>query len=216
MSVVEHLDNIGHRVERGLEGTIDSEQAQAVHAETSTGLDHRKLVMWIFIASETIFFAALMATYLVYRGKTPHEEGLGLLDLTVASANTFILLGSSLTMVLSLQSIENGKRGRMIVFLILTALLGLAFLGGQAYEYGKLFQEGIELNTTQFSATFFTLTGFHGSHVAVGVLWIIMLIIRALRGGVTPTNHLAVELGGLYWHFVDLVWVVLFTIIYLI
>lgn len=186
------------------------------HAETTTGLDHRKLVMWIFIASETIFFAALMATYLVYRGRTPHEQGLGLLDLNVASANTFILLASSLTMVTALQAIESGKRVRMIVLLILTALLGALFLGGQAYEYSALLREGVSIDTNLFGATFFTLTGFHGAHVFVGVIWITMLVIRALRGGVNPQNHLAVELGGLYWHFVDLVWVVLFTIIYLI
>lgn len=216
MSAIGNLEQAGHRVGEALEQVVDETHAQAEHAETTTGLDHRKLVMWIFIASETIFFAALMATYLVYRNRTPLEEGVGLLDINVASANTFILLASSLTMVLSLQSIENGKRGRMIFFLILTALLGALFLGGQAFEYNELLNEGISIDTNLFGATFFTLTGFHGAHVAVGVLWIIMLIIRSLRGGVTERNHLAVELGGLYWHFVDLVWVVLFTIIYLI
>ncbi len=216
MSAVGKLEQAGHRVGETLEDVVDEAHAQAEHAETSTGLDHRKLVMWIFIASETIFFAALMATYLVYRGHTPHEEGLGHLSVPVASFNTFILLASSLTMVLSLQAIEAGKRGRMIVLLILTALFGLAFLGGQAFEYNELLKEGISIDTNLFGATFFTLTGFHGTHVAVGILWITMLIIRALRGGITEHNHLAVELGGLYWHFVDLVWVVLFTIIYLI
>lgn len=216
MSAVGKLEQAGHRVGESVEQVVDETHAQAEHAQTTTGLDHRKLVMWVFIASETIFFAALMATYLVYRGKTPYEEGVGLLDLNVASLNTFILLASSLTMVMSLQAIENKKKGRMILFLVLTTILGLAFLGGQAYEYGKLLQEGISLDTNLFGATFFVLTGFHGSHVAVGVLWIVMLIIRALRGGISEHNHLSVELGGLYWHFVDLVWVVLFTIIYLI
>lgn len=216
MSAIGKVEKAGHAVGTAVETTVDEAHAHAEHAETTTGLDHRKLVMWIFIASETIFFAALMATYLVYRGKTPHEEGLGLLDLNVASANTFILLASSLTMVLSLQSIENGKKGRMIVLLILTALLGGLFLSGQAFEYSALLREGISIDTNLFGATFFTLTGFHGAHVFVGVIWITMLIIRALRGGVNAQNHLAVELGGLYWHFVDLVWVVLFTIIYLI
>jgi cytochrome c oxidase subunit III len=216
MSAVGNLEQAGHRVGEALEQVIDETHAQAEHAETTTGLDHRKLVMWVFIASETIFFAALMATYLVYRGKTLAEEGLEHLDLNVASANTFILLASSLTMVLSLQAIENGKKGRMIVLLILTALLGGVFLGGQAFEYNELLNHGVSIDTNLFGATFFTLTGFHGAHVAVGVLWIVMLIIRALRGGVNEHNHLAVELGGLYWHFVDLVWVVLFTIIYLI
>lgn len=216
MSALGKLEQAGHHVGEAVEAVVDQAHAQAVHAETSTGLDHRKLVMWVFIASETIFFAALMATYLVYKSKTPPADGLEHLDIWVASANTFILLFSSLTMVLSLQSIEDGKRGRMIFFLIATALLGLVFLGGQAFEYNELFTHGVSLDTNLFGATFFTLTGFHGAHVAVGVIWITMLIIRALRGGITPHNHLAVELGGLYWHFVDLVWVVLFTIIYLI
>lgn len=216
MSAVANLDKTGHHGAAAVEGAVDEAQAQAEHAETSTGLDHRKLVMWIFIASETIFFAALMATYLVYRGKTPYEEGLGHLNVWVASFNTFILLASSLTMVLSLQSIESGKKGRMIFFLILTAVFGALFLGGQVFEYLELFNHEVSIDTNLFGATFFTLTGFHGSHVAVGVLWIVMLIIRALRGGINEHNHLAVELGGLYWHFVDLVWVVLFTIIYLI
>lgn len=200
-----------------VEHAIDHAHSEPMHAPTSTGLDSRKLVIWTFIASEVIFFMGLMSTYLVYRGKTPVEEGLHHLDLNVASANTFILLASSLTMVLSLQAIAEGRRRRMIILLILTALLGLTFLGGQVYEYSLLlFAEGLSFNTSQFTATFFTLTGFHGSHVFVGVLWIIALIIRAARGGITQDNHLAVELGGLYWHFVDLVWVVLFTIIYLI
>ncbi len=216
MSAVGNLEKTGHRIGQGLENVIDEAHAQVDHAETTTGLDHRKLVMWIFIASETIFFAALMTTYLVFRGKTPPEEGLAHLDLTVASINTFILLASSLTMVLSLQAIENGKKTRMIVLLILTAVLGLIFLGGQGMEYQELMAHGVTIDTNIFGATFFTLTGFHGAHVAVGAFWIIMLIIRAMRGGISEHNHLAVELGGLYWHFVDLVWVVLFTIIYLI
>jgi cytochrome c oxidase subunit 3/cytochrome o ubiquinol oxidase subunit 3 len=216
MAALGKLEQAGHRVGETLEQVVDETHEQELHAATTTGLDHRKLVMWVFIASETIFFAALMATYLVYRGKTPREEGLDLLDLTVASANTFILLASSLTMVLSLQSIENGKKGRLIGFLILTALLGLLFLGGQVFEYRELLEHGISLDTNLFGATFYVLTGFHGSHVLLGIVWIIALIIRAQRGGITEHNHLSVELGGLYWHFVDLVWVVLFTIIYLI
>ena len=215
MSALGNIEQAGHALTESVE-TVDAQQEHALHASTATGLDHRKLIMWIFIASETIFFAALMATYLVYRGITPIEEGLHHLNLAVASANTFILLGSSLTMVLSLQSIENGKKGRMIFFLVLTALLGLTFLGGQIFEYNELITNGVSFDTNQFGSTFFVLTGFHGSHVFVGVIWITSLIIRTLRGGINEQNHLAVELGGLYWHFVDLVWVVLFTIIYLI
>ena len=199
-----------------IEHFIDEAHEQPLHAETSTGLDHRKLVMWIFIASETIFFAALMATFLIYKGSVPPEEGPEHLNIWVASANTFILLFSSLTMVLSLQSIENGNKKRMIFFLIATAFWGLVFLGGQAFEYSELIANGISYDSNLWASSFFTLTGFHGTHVFVGVIWITALIIRALRGGISEHNHLSVELGGLYWHFVDLVWVVLFTIIYLI
>jgi cytochrome c oxidase subunit III len=220
MSAMGQVERAGHQIGDALETAVDETHAQLVHAPTATGLDHRKLVMWVFIASETIFFAALIATYLVYRGKTPAEEGLAHLHnptaLTVASINTFVLLASSLWMVLSLSAIEQGKKRRMIVFLALTALFGLLFLGGQAYEYAHLAEQGITLDTNLFGATFYTLTGFHGSHVFIGVLWILALIIRGARGGIGEHNHLAVELGGLYWHFVDLVWVVLFTIIYLI
>ena len=157
-----------------------------------------------------------MATYLVNRGKVTPEEGPEHLNLAVASFNTFILLFSSLTMVLALQSIEHAKKRRMIFFLVATAFWGLVFLGGQAYEYYELIVNGITFDSNVWSSSFFALTGFHGTHVFVGVIWITMLIIRTLRGGIGEHNHLAVELGGLYWHFVDLVWVVLFTIIYLI
>ncbi|GIL16146.1 MAG: cytochrome o ubiquinol oxidase subunit III [Chloroflexota bacterium] len=211
MAAVGKLEQGARRADEPLEGVLIPE-----HAETSTGLDHRKVVMWVFIASESIFFAALMATYLVNRDKVSLEEGPGHLDLAVASFNTFILLFSSLTMVLALQAIERAKKGRMIFLLVATAFWGLVFLGGQAFEYIELINNGITFDTNVWSSSFFALTGFHGTHVLIGIIWIAMLIIRALRGGISEHNHLAVELGGLYWHFVDLVWVVLFTIIYLI
>ncbi len=216
MTAAGKLEHAGQHVGDAVEHVIDETHEQSLHAETSTGLDHRKLVMWVFIASETIFFAALMATFLVYKGSVPPEDGPEHLNIWVASFNTFILLFSSLTMVLSLQAIENGKKGRMIFFLVLTAFWGLVFLGGQAFEYSELIANGITYDSNLWASSFFALTGFHGTHVLIGVIWITALIIRALRGGIGEHNHLSVELGGLYWHFVDLVWVVLFTIIYLI
>ncbi|MGB8646621.1 MAG: heme-copper oxidase subunit III [Anaerolineae bacterium] len=186
------------------------------HLATTTGLDSRKLVIWLFIASEVLFFTGLISTYLVYRGAVPREQGVGHLDLTVASINTFILLMSSMTMVTALAAIRDGKTSRMRLWLIATAVLGLVFLGGQVYEYSLLFNEGVSLGTNLFSSTFFTTTGFHGTHVLIGVIWIVSVLLRAFRGGVTPENNLSVEMVGLYWHFVDIVWVVLFTVIYLI
>jgi heme/copper-type cytochrome/quinol oxidase subunit 3 len=185
-------------------------------AETSTGLDSRKMAIWMFIASEVIFFTALISTYLRYRGETPYGQGLGHLELNVAAVMTFILLMSSFTMVSALAAIRDGNIRKMRLWLIATAALGLVFLGSQAFEWSLLFREGVFPSTNLFGATFFTTTGFHGSHVLVGVLWMIGVIARASKGGVTPQNNLSVEMVGLYWHFVDLVWVVLFTVIYLI
>ncbi len=190
-------------------------QEHAVIA-TTTGLDSRKMGIWMFIASEVIFFTALISTYLLYRGQTPRQYGLAHLELNVAAVMTFILLMSSFTMVSALAAIRDGKPQQMRLWLAATAALGLVFLGSQAFEWSLLFREGITPSTNLFGATFFTTTGFHGSHVFVGVLWIVAVIARALKGGVTPENNLSVEMVGLYWHFVDLVWVVLFTVIYLI
>jgi cytochrome c oxidase subunit 3 len=199
--------------ERVDESAVDSEHVQV---ETSTGLDSRKIGIWMFIASEVIFFTALISTFLLYRGQTPYSQGLGHLELNVAAVMTFILLMSSFTMVSALAAIRDGNAGRMRLWLIATAVLGLLFLGSQAYEWSLLFREGVLPTTNLFGATFFTTTGFHGSHVFVGVLWMIGVIARASKGGVTAKNNLSVVMVGLYWHFVDLVWVVLFTVIYLI
>lgn len=193
-----------------------SMEHQVVTIESSTGLDSRKMGIWMFIASEVIFFTALISTYLLYRGQTPYDKGLGHLELNVAAVMTFILLMSSFTMVSALAGIRDGNLPRMRIWLIATAALGLVFLGSQAFEWSLLFREGIFPSTNLFGATFFTTTGFHGSHVLVGVLWMTGVIARASKGGVTPQNNLSVEMVGLYWHFVDLVWVVLFTVIYLI
>jgi heme/copper-type cytochrome/quinol oxidase subunit 3 len=196
-----------------LESGVTPEQASM---PTATGLDSRKMGIWMFIASEVIFFTALISTYLLYRGYTPREQGLAHLELNVAAVMTFILLMSSFTMVSALAAIRDGKPQQMRLWLAATAALGLFFLGSQAFEWSLLFREGITPATNLFGATFFTTTGFHGTHVFVGVLWILGVLVRALRGGVTPRNNLSVEMVGLYWHFVDLVWVVLFTVIYLI
>lgn len=199
---------------------------QAAHLETGHGegalptamrLDSRKMGIWFFIASEVIIFASLIGTYIIFHGKTPPEEGIKHLELNVAATMTFILLMSSFTMVSALAKIQEGDRRSMVRYLIATAVLGLVFLGCQAFEWSLLFGEGINATTNIFGATFFTLTGFHGTHVFIGVLWITALVLRATRGtGFSVTNNMAVELGGLYWHFVDLVWVVIFMVVYLI
>jgi len=183
----------------------------------SMGVDNRKLGIWTLLGSEAVFFSALITTYLVNRDKSvvgpfPHEA----LDIPLTAFNTFVLICSSLTMVTALAAIQQGDQRGVRRWLIATAALGLVFLGGQATEFTMLANMGLSLGHNLFGATFFTLTGFHGTHVLVGVIWITYVIIRAYQGGVTKTNHLAVELAGLYWHFVDLVWIIIFTVVYLI
>ncbi len=194
--------------------------APAVHTEehhTSTGLDNRKLLMWAFLASDCFFFGALISVYLVYRGRSivgplPAE----IYDIPFTSVSAFVLLASSLLMVLAVNAIGRGMKKRMVVYLLGTAGLGLVFLGGQVYEFTLFYQEGLTLQTNLFGSSFFTLTGFHGAHVAIGVVWLLGIVITALRGLITAKSALNVEIAGLYWHFVDIVWIVIFTLVYLI
>ncbi len=184
---------------------------------TALGVDNRKLAIWALLGSEAVFFSSLIVTYLVMRGRsvsgpTPREA----LNVPLTAVNTFVLICSSLTMVTALAAIQRGDTRGLRRWLITTALLGLAFLSGQATEFTLLSREGLSLSSNLFGATFFTLTGFHGAHVFAGVIWISFVLARAFRGGVTQENHMAVELVGLYWHFVDLVWIIIFTVVYLI
>ena len=189
----------------------------AVAHHTSTGLDNRKLAFWMFIGSECLLFGSLISTYLVYQGRsvvgpTPEE----ILNIPLTSVSTFVLLMSSLAMVLALAAVTRGDRLWSRVWLLATAALGLTFLGFQAYEFTAFVHEGLTLKTNLFGSTFFVLTGTHGAHVAVGVLWLLTLFVRSLQGKLGPDKAINVEITGLYWHFVDVVWIVIFTVVYLL
>ncbi|MEX2228997.1 MAG: cytochrome c oxidase subunit 3 [Dehalococcoidia bacterium] len=195
--------------------------AAAAHGPThhsSTGIDNRKLLMWIFLASECLFFGSLISTYLIFKGQSlvgpfPDE----ILDIPVTSASTFVLLMSSLSMVLAVYGAEHGRPRMMKLWLLVTVLLGLIFLGFQVYEFRTFGHEGLNLTTNQFGASFFVLTGFHGTHVGVGVLILASLLLASFRrSGLGPEAGFHVEVAGLYWHFVDIVWIVIFTVLYLI
>lgn len=184
---------------------------------TATGLDSRKLGFWAFIGSECLLFGSLISTYLVYKGKsvrgpTPQE----ILDIPVTSVSTFALLTSSLAMVLALAAVGRGDKLWSRIWLAATALLGLVFLGFQAYEFTSFINRGLTITTNLFGSTFYTLTGTHGAHVAVGVLWLLTLLVRSFQGRLGPDKAINVEIAGLYWHFVDVVWIVIFTVVYLI
>ncbi len=197
--------------------------ATVAHAEehhTTTGISNLKLGMWAFLGSEALFFGALISTYLLYRGRdaefaggpTPQE----LYDIPFTSVSSFVLLISSLSMVLAVAAIYRGDERRTRIWLVATALLGLVFVGGQIFEFTEFVREGLKLDTNLFGSSFFVLTGFHGVHVTVGILWLLSLTGYSLRRGLGPERAEAVDVAGLYWHFVDVVWIVIFTVVYLI
>src|SRR6266852_1320577 len=183
---------------------------------TSLGLDNRKVAFWAFIGSECLLFTALISTYLVYKGRSvvgpyPHE----ILNIPFTSVSTFDLLMSSLMMVLALAAVQRGDMKWGKIWLFSTALLGTVFLGGQVIEFTDFVHKGLTLQTNLFGCTFFVLTGTHGAHVTVGVVWLLTLWVRALQGKLGPANAMTVEITGLYWHFVDVVWITIFTGFYL-
>lgn len=193
----------------------DEVHGHAEH-ETNTRVPNRKLAFWVFLSSEAIFFGSLIATYLSYTGRSVNGPyPLDVFDIPLTSVSTFVLLMSSLTMVLAVNAAQQGNRGGTRRWLAATAGLGMVFLGFQAYEFTSFVHEGLRLSTNLFGSTFYTLTGFHGAHVAVGVAWLLALLIRAFRVEPGPDHGEVVEVAGLYWHFVDVVWIVIFTLVYL-
>ena len=184
---------------------------------TATGLPTPKVAMWVFLASECLLFGGLISTYLLYRGASvvgPYPADI--FDIPYTSVSAFVLLASSLTMVLALSAIQRGDNHRFRIWILTTAMLGMLFVGGQVYEFTVFYREGLGINTNLIGSTFFTLTGFHGAHVTVGILMLLTLAWMNGLGKIEKDKSLAVELVGLYWHFVDIVWIVIFTVIYLI
>jgi cytochrome c oxidase subunit 3 len=187
--------------------------------ETSTGLNNRKMVFWAFLGSECLFFGSLISTYLVYKGRSlagPYPAEI--LDIPVTSISTFVLLTSSLSMVLSLAALTRDDIPRFRLWLGGVIVGGLIFLGFQAYEFTSFVHEGLTLRKNLFGSSFFVLTGFHGTHVFVGVIWLTSLLVLSLRerSALTSADALDVEIAGLYWHFVDIVWIIIFTVVYLL
>jgi len=185
--------------------------------ETSTGLDNRKLLMWLFLASEALFFGSLIATYLLYRGQSQTGPYPGdVFNIPFTSVSSFILLMSSTTMALAVGAAHRGQLHQMRTWLLVTPLLGTSFLAGQAFEFTEFYRKGLTMSSNLFGSSFYLLTGFHGAHVSVGVLVLMSLWAMAMRGRIGRHNAINVELAGLYWHFVDIVWIVIFTLVYLL
>ncbi|GMR13527.1 MAG: cytochrome o ubiquinol oxidase subunit III [Gemmatimonadota bacterium] len=187
------------------------------HGPASTGLPTWKVGFWTFLGSECLFFASLISTYMVFKGASttgPFPEEI--LNIPLTSLSTFVLLMSSLAMVLALDGVQRGKRKLASFWLAMVIVLGGTFLGFQVYEFNHFVHEGLTISRNVFGSSFFVLTGFHGAHVTVGIIWLTVLFIMSLRGKLAPGDALKVEIAGLYWHFVDIVWIIIFTLVYLL
>ena len=190
----------------------------APDAERGSGVYNEKLGMWVFLLSEIMFFTALIGSYIILRFSHPTAwlaPG-KMLNIPVTAVNTFLLICSSVTMVKAYASAMDGNQKMLKVWLVLTVLIGATFVGIQVYEYTHLIEKGFVPSAGLYGSTFYTMTGFHGFHVTMGVLCMSFVTWKAFRGRYTATDHRGVEVIGLYWHFVDLVWIILFTIVYLI
>jgi heme/copper-type cytochrome/quinol oxidase subunit 3 len=184
--------------------------------ETTLGLDNRKLAMWVFLGSEFMFFGAFITAYLIYVNQTAGGPGVELLDIVYTSISSFVLLMSSLTMVLAHNAHVHRDMRRMRLWLLATAFQGLVFVGGQAYEFTKFVKEGLVITDSPFASSFFVLTGFHGLHVTIGIIMLLGLWAYSKVGKVKADQPVKTEMIGLYWHFVDVIWVLIFVVVYLI
>lgn len=189
----------------------------SAHAATSTGIPNTKLAMWTFLGSECLLFGALISVFLLYRDRAP--EGLtpfDVYDIPFTSVSSFVLLMSSLTMVLALAAAQRGETHKLRTWILATAFLGMVFISGQIYEFTVFAKEGFTLTSSTAASAFFVLTSFHGIHVTMGILMLLTLYGLSKRGQLGVDKAPAVEYVGLYWHFVDVVWIILFTLVYLI
>ena len=201
---------------------VHADAGHAAHADhgahhTSTGLSNNKLAMWLFLGSECLLFGGLISTYMLYRGRHSAAGGPDQYwDIPFTSASSFVLLMSSLTMVLAVTAAKRLDERNTKLWLTVTAVLGSLFVAGQVYEFTTFYREGLGYTTSLFSSSFYTLTGFHVVHVTVGVILLLATVGMLIKNKIPGDKAETVELVGLYWHFVDIVWILIFTLVYLI
>ncbi|WP_409305299.1 cytochrome (ubi)quinol oxidase subunit III [Peribacillus sp. SCS-155] len=177
------------------------------------------LGFWLFLGGETVLFASLFATYLALKDKVPndtHALAKDLFELPLTFVATMLLLTSSLTSVYAMYHMKNNDHSKMQAWLLVTVLLGFGFLGLEVYEFNHYVHEfGHKFTSSAFGSAFYTLVGFHGGHVAFGLMWILSLMVRNAKRGLNLYNAPKFYVASLYWHFIDVVWVFIFTVVYL-
>ncbi|MBM7564795.1 cytochrome o ubiquinol oxidase subunit III [Paenibacillus sacheonensis] len=174
------------------------------------------LGFWIFLVTDCLLFGTLFATYVVLKGHVDGgPTGKELFEIPGFVAETFILLTSSFTSGLAVLAMNKGKVNQLIGWLIVTAVLGASFVGLEINEFVNMVNEGAKISTSAFLTAFFTLVGTHGLHVSVGLIWMIGLMVQLKMRGITPVTRRKITVISLYWHFLDVVWIFLFTIVYL-
>ena len=209
-----HAENLAH--------AHDDHGHGALAENNFLGLPNIKLAMWAFLGSECMFFGSLIGTYFFYHGNSlggPLPKDV--FSLGITSISTFILLMSSLTMALAVDAMKQGNPSKSRMYILMTAALGLSFVGFQVVEFHEFYTEKHLIfagqNASLFGSTFYIMTGFHGTHVTVGVIWLLMMAVLITRKQLVPGKEAVnVEVMGLYWHFVDIVWIVIFTFVYLL
>jgi len=216
---------------------MTSAMAPPANREIGSDVYNEKLGMWVFLGSEVMFFTALIGSYIILRFASPEAFAApgNVLNIPVTAVNTFLLICSSVTMVKAFAAVQDGDQRGLRMYLVATCAIGATFVGVQVFEYNQLVHHGFvpsgyvaaseyaaqagtpgwPESVGVYSSSFYTMTGFHGFHVSMGVLCMSFVTWKAFRGKYTQTDHRGVEVIGLYWHFVDLVWIILFTIVYL-
>ncbi|MGJ3242977.1 MAG: cytochrome c oxidase subunit 3 [Opitutales bacterium] len=192
--------------------------------DTSTGIENKKMIMWLFLASDCMFFGTLISTHLIYRKIYPDigVDPTQVFNVALTSFSTFILLMSSFLMALAVSSMHKGHITSFRWSTLGVLFFGLIFLTCQVYEFTEFvhgkegYFEGFTLSSGTFGSTFFVMTGTHGTHVAIGLVWLAMMLLYSYTGRMVHESALDVEVAGLYWHFVDIVWIVIFTAVYLV
>lgn len=182
---------------------------QSEFAKTTLGF-------WIYLMTDCVLFASLFATYAVLRdGTAGGPSGADLFDLNFILVETVLLLASSLTTGLALVGLQAKRKRLILAGLGLTFIFGASFLGLELFEFASLIEDGHGPQASAFLTAYFTLVGTHGLHIAIGLLWLVTLVVYLLRGGLTNSFHKRLTLFALFWHFLDIIWIFIFTLVYL-